>query len=558
MQNNNTNYVSIVALDLSGNAKLAAEKAFLAYKAKGVIRTGAFEDDKWFLTDEYSQVGFNFRKIDEAKYRQGGWEETLGVKPKQFVEYLKIFIIQLLGELSLATLREIINHISQLVKTPLNELSTTYIYLVLTGSRIMDFFGLIGEVNDKVAVQPVIDTLDDIIERQRIQSPAPGKRELAAFDSYFEFNDLIDRFMKETTDLEERLFFFPIWLWWKVTAVIPTRPKEFIVTPYNCLSKNGNEWVLTLMADKMKGAKKRKAYKIKEDFDEKHIVIPNNIAEMIEWYKQETRDYPRNELNTLFITDVHYAKWDRCTPINSRYYTYINLSTCLRYFYRDIIIGRYGYEVIEDKRLSYIEPGQIQYIDLGDARHLAMINIIAEGASPYIAQKLAGQSNPEMAAHYFTNLSKFLECKTHRYYKAAIQGDKSYAISFPAEQLQVGEFKLLDDPKGRCYSPEFVKNSTKDCENVIGPAGEIGFCKECRYYRQEDMPFTNGDDLFKNRIDAKIDYLSKIVKDYRRDRCEMEDIDQALEQLQAEAHSYQEYLMEKEMQLGKENTDGKK
>ena len=35
-------------------------RIFNGYKAKGTVRSGSFEDDKWWMTSEYSNVGIKF------------------------------------------------------------------------------------------------------------------------------------------------------------------------------------------------------------------------------------------------------------------------------------------------------------------------------------------------------------------------------------------------------------------------------------------------------------------------------------------------------------------
>ena len=57
------------------------------------------------------------------------------------------------------------------------------------------------------------------------------QRSLAQFDSYFLFNDILSDFWKRDISNDTRLFYYPIYLWWRITAIIPLRPKEFILTP---------------------------------------------------------------------------------------------------------------------------------------------------------------------------------------------------------------------------------------------------------------------------------------------------------------------------------------
>src|SRR5699024_6886391 len=136
----------------------------------------------------------------------------------------------------------------------------------------------------------------------------------------------------------------------------------------------------------------------------------------------------------------HYHMWERSALYTSRYFTYTNLVTCLRYFYKEIVQKRYGFHVLiayNQTVLSDIKD--IEYIHLGDTRHIALINLIAEGASPIAAMMLAGHDNPEMSAHYYSNISTLIECRVHRQYKKMLNGEQVYALSSSRSKLCVGE-----------------------------------------------------------------------------------------------------------------------
>ena len=58
------------------------------------------------------------------------------------------------------------------------------------------------------------------------------------------------------------------YLWWKITGVIPLRPREFLLTSRNCLCKDRDEYFLTLRRNNLKGSSSSKIvkYKIEEDY----------------------------------------------------------------------------------------------------------------------------------------------------------------------------------------------------------------------------------------------------------------------------------------------------
>ena len=240
---------------------------------------------------------------------------------------------------------------------------------------------------------------------------------------------------------------------------------------------------------------------------------------------------------------VHYEMGTLLT-YNGRFFTYMNLTTCLRYFYNQIISERYGYKVLYEKDSTTLQDGEIQYMNLGDTRHLALINLIAEGTTPMIAMELAGHDNPIMSAHYFRNIANWIECKTYHQYKRLIKGKQEYTISQYVPTLEVGKFTRLDNG-GRCYSKRFLEGDLSECYKVSGSAGEIGFCPSCTYYRPEDRQFVGSEDLYRNRIALECENLHKVITQVRKNNGSPEDIIQVLLKLQSSEYSYHQYLQEK-------------
>ena len=87
------------------------------------------------------------------------------------------------------------------------------------------------------------------------------KRKLAQFQSYFLFNDILNDYWVKPLSDEERLFYYPLYLWWQITAVVPLRPREFLLTQRNCLTEKDGKYYLTLRRNNLK--EKTREYPIK-------------------------------------------------------------------------------------------------------------------------------------------------------------------------------------------------------------------------------------------------------------------------------------------------------
>lgn len=541
-----TKFISIISIpSFSEETTKQAMSIFLSYKKAEVIIEGDFDSTRWRVTDEYARMVLDF-EIDSNDFNL-----SIGVPLNTFVLYLKTYVLCQLGNLVLGTLQSIVGDVKKIVKYKMNQLSKISKNDSLTFiNRLSEFFSLIPCGDHEKELLSIIEHLEDLDEKNRA-SNTNNQRELASFDSYFLFSDILDQFWKESTEKEEKLFFFPLWFWWHISAIIPSRPREIVLTPRNCLSKTKDEWYLTLRKNKIKGFSKGKSYKIDADYEKVKYQIPERLAKVIKWYLDETKGCQRNELNTLFVTDVHYTMWQRCTPYTSRYFTYINLSTCLRYFYEIIVKGRYGYEITYERGKHYLPENQIQYLNLGDTRHLSMINIIAEGATPMVAMLLAGHDNPNISAHYYSNITNLIECRTYRQYKRLIGAHKEYEISKPINMMNVSSSIKIGN--GWCYSAKVANGDFSDCINVLGTQGQLGECRKCHYYRTAERTFANSSEVYKERILMECHNVDEMVKKVRKDKGCKEEIIQAIMRLRHEEYSYQQYLQET-----MEDNDGQK
>lgn len=79
----------------------------------------------------------------------------------------------------------------------------------------------------------------------------------------------------------------------------------------------------------------------------------------------------------------------------------------------------------------------------------------------------------------------------------------------------------------------------------MGPGGEVGFCKNCEYYKDDSNTFSDQKDVYVNKIENECRLLDEIVKKVRKEKGDIEDIIQVVLRLRDADYSYQQYLMEK-------------
>lgn len=528
-----------------------ARRIFFAYREKDIISQSRFDDDIWDLNNETSGYHFNF-EIDSNRFKKFGKE--LHLTEDEFKEYLKTYIICRMGDLELGSLRRLIHDIKKVVHSDVSDTdSLLEVCTSETVGRVSEFFAMLPEECREEELSDLLVMFDEVEERSQIGNVGK-QRGLATFESYFRFDEIIKRFWDESNDEDEKLFFFPVWMWWNISGVLPLRPCEFVVTPRNCLNEIDGKYTLTVRRNRKKGTGKSKSYKISSDYELNRYSIPERLAKEIQWYLEATKDLPEEDTHTLFVTGTHYAMWERQAPYTSRLFSYMNLRTCLRYFFKMIVEDRYGYRVLYNNDGQALPNDKcIEYLHLGDTRHIALINLIAEGATPMVAMMLAGHDNPEMSSHYYSNITQLIECRTYRQYKKQIKGQQNYVLSKKKNTLPAKKSIPLGCG-GRCYSEKVTNGDFCDCYKVVGPAGEVGFCKNCEFYRDNSKSFSDMKDIYKNKIENECHVLEEVVKKVRSGKGEPEEIISVILRLRDSDYSYRQYLLEKMEEEGNEQS----
>ena len=529
-----------------------AKDYFHDYVEKGIILTLDFEAYKWQTTNEYANISFLFN-INRFQYKRV-YESLFGIEYETFVDYLKSFIVLSMDQHVLISLQSFLRDIKRLVKeTKQNILEDVYNIKITSPTLCIDFFSSLP-CYETLIMNQFLEQLDNLITIQYELKPRQ-QRQLAQFQSYFAFNDILKDYWEQQLPDEERLFYYPLYLWWQITAVVPLRPREFLLTQRDCLFEKNDKYYLTLRRNNLKGKEKGVSHKIAEDYYLTTYEIPEKLALTIQHYLDLTKGLASTKLDTLFVTETHYKRWERKTGVNNRFLTYTNLNTILKYFFNEVVSERYGYQVHHFNPPNRLKDNEINFIHIGDTRHIAMINLIAEGSSPVTAMLLAGHDNVMTSSHYFSNLSQFIECRSYQVYRKLTSSQTTYEISKTQRKYTIGKAYVELNNKGRCYSPRYAQSDFSDCLKVISSHAELGACTSCPFYRKAGKDYFSMDKSFKKSVDQEAMLVDQAIKRVRQGKGHVEEIGEALLKLSTVSHSYQEYLAAK--QVNKEESHGK-
>lgn len=510
-----------------------AEGIFGSYREKGVILNDAFSDTHWSLTDEKSIRKISFELAETDFHKKGReWSDcTAGC----YLQAVRAYTVFMLGSACLDTVCQAAR---QLLKTA--TMSREDVMGSVTDPyRFREFLALLP--SDSPCIDELMEEADEKIILAGRRKKKGNQRVLAHFQEYLRFDKEITGFWDRASE-EDRMFYFPLYLWWKVTTILPLRPTEFILMPRECIACREGQWYITVRRTKLKGKSGNITYTLEGDYERQTYPVTDEIGRMMRWYQGKCPGNREGELDTFFSLDPYYRTGHRHESFmkHRRYFTYEHLYGCLQDFYGNVA----GV------------PDTDRWVRLGDTRHIAMMNLIISGGSPEICRQLAGHADINISSHYYSNMDLLVECSTYELYrrykaegkKAMINGRESYPARKP-EGIPV--------EAGICSSEAMMAGDIQDCLKSISGDGEIGACSQCRYYHADD-PGLHFD--FFDRESAKEKMMDdvwffKLTVDLVRKGLGLEeDILQAVYRLKQSSTHYRECILEK---LKEEEADAK-
>lgn len=496
-----------------------AKSIFEAYKKCGTISAESIGSDSWILTDERIRVSLSF-SFNEFLYLRYG-EKWLHCDPALLKQYMKAFILMKMGSLGLGSLCSLTRSLNKLMSA---EDPIRFSPKSSSGSFIAEFLRLLPgsyESREKAAVR--FASLPDT------SNGSGDQRLLADFTAYLRFHDCMESAWGTASD-SDRLFLFPLWLWWHLTMILPLRPTEFTLTPYDCVYAHDGCHLIRIRRTCLKGGSEKFSYTVDGDFIIAEYEIPEYIVHEIQWYKDALKDRGYKAGRYLFSVDYYYdyVHTPSCNRANNSY-RYGNLKRSLRFFYN---------------HFADQDPAEPR-LHLGDTRHLAMINLIISGGSPVICRELAGHDRIDISSHYYSNISSLVECATYEFYRKSIKsfadppsGSAHYALEIPHEKVRMND--------GWCCSQEYISHSVRDCIRSISESGQIGSCDDCRYFRPDrpGIRFHFEDtDFNKERVKADSWFLMYMTESVRLGGASSGDLYRALLRLQNSCKNYMDSIL---------------
>lgn len=243
------------------------------------------------------------------------------------------------------------------------------------------------------------------------------KRKPRVLPNYFDmllFDLIVNVFWEESLPIEERLEFYPIVLWWKVTSTIPLRIGEFLKLTVDDFDITNGLKRLNLPRIKQETLRPDDVEPVDEvEIDDSLHKLLCECREMIAGVTEHTssRKLVNYEIMILHATEesCQVQAWERKN--NPEEYEVEQFSRLLNRFYDKIAREIYGLKPVKKKDSVANNRKEIEMFDPNDTRHIAMCNLICQGVSPLTIAKLANHNRIDTQRSYQQHLETFLQSK---------------------------------------------------------------------------------------------------------------------------------------------------
>jgi len=322
-------------------------------------------------------------------------------------------------------------------------------------------------------------------------------RELPHYPDVLMFQELLERFTNEWGELQ-KVQFFPILLWWKITNIIPLRPSEFCDIQRNPLSTHKKKYYLTVPRKKQKGS--NKTVEIVDTLE-----INESLYELISEYIDLTDEYGESETLISYTSLVQTRNIMDHTNANMRYFHYQNLFDLLNKFYSEVIERKYGL--------------QLDRIRLNDPRHFAFSNMMLQGFNALTIARMGGHRLIDSQYHYQQHMPYFVQSKvfylSQQFKLQALDLTKGKASAMDLEQARINSlqprsnFDFMEEVEiGNCT------DKAKNCESDL--------CQFCSKWWIPNEEFHQHIEELRNIAETKLKKITDRINLMERIRRDME------------------------------------
>lgn len=383
-----------------------------------------FESDQWTILNVQSGT-FSHFKFDEIRNMTTFQQELDG---EVLINAIKTWTVNQLSYYSVKTAYRNLNYLIP-VLTHSNLFSSTenskenvknelYSRTELTKFRIcttaLNFLDFYDDVDDQMFYTKLLNEISEEVDIKQMQHirELPSPRDVMIFDN------LVNNFFSNIIIPSQDYFrYFPIYLWWNLTNIIPIRPSEFCTIKRDGLFKKNGEFYIQLprssKGNKLRNSRNRNRIQIIDT-----IRISSELGDKVHQYIELTEPFGSSQ------TLISYLAWENAgTNISNtgkaikESYSLTVFRNILNAFHQEIIQGKYGVSVRpsalpldNDVKVLPNDAFDIsRSLRPGDTRHFAFINLMRQGFHPLEIARLGGHLELRTQYHYHQHVDYFMD-----------------------------------------------------------------------------------------------------------------------------------------------------
>lgn len=394
-------------------------------KIGAIVGDCTFESDKWITKTGIKAISTTFT-ISEIEYRRicKGGVVTLGCE--ELSHALKAYALILLRKNINTTTNAVILAIRALLKesdgfspyfAPKLRENKAFRTRVQHLQGVLAFFSFLGIDLGMEYIEQVEILQDAYLLEQDNKSK---QRKLSLFSAAFTLDDYMQQSIKDLNEVEfER--FFPTILWWKLSTIIPLRSSEILAMIKDCLIYEKGEYKIKLSRSRLKGKNDGRGIKtlfthtFEECYRLQEIKISTELAELIRRYNNIVDSFDANRqflLSKKSIARYWPFEYAKTTTLegNKGNFIYSNYLRNIDCFYEEILHGKYGLKIIQEKTNRALNAGEIQKFNPMDTRHFAIINMALMGFEPITIKEISGHESVQSSYHYYNHVEEYVQC----------------------------------------------------------------------------------------------------------------------------------------------------
>jgi len=297
-------------------------------------------------------------------------------------------------------------------------------------------------------------------------------RELPPYKDVLYFDHCNNDFEQISNGLLRKKY-LPIFIWWKLTKIIPMRTSELIAIKKNDITETDNGMVLEInrvKSDLTYSVPIQTTFSIGED-------VANLIREYLSIHDEVTitADVTEEEKSYLFPyyifsenkLNAHSRKLSKILKNDiTMHITVSAINKLLKDFYVEIINPHYNLTLAE--------------LSIMDTRHLAICGLKMQGFSPLTIARLAGHTTLESQNHYLSHIEVFNEAATNVLAESIVR-ETLFNTNNPAAPKQL-KHNILKSELINTESISYMKLENGYCTDDNFPANCQMSCESCLFF----------------------------------------------------------------------------